>query len=128
MNSKYNSQREFVKNRNNQIQRGMTLTPKKSKGGGHNGYNSYKHSILNQNNTDLNVLDLQGIYEDHELDLLIEKYIEKTLKSKNFPLKVITHSHVDKIIIFNKVLRRYDKLKSLVLDPCNPYTYNIIPK
>ena len=112
----------------NQTQRGLYNSPKKSKGNGYNGYNSYKHSCLNQNNTDLNLLDLKGNITDNELELVIEDNINKTIKNKNFPLKVITHSVVDKIISFNKVLRRYDELKTIVLDPCNPYTFLVVPR
>lgn len=124
----YDTNRGYRKNQINQTQRGMKTTKKKSKGSGNLGYNSYKYSVLNRNNKDLNCIDLNGIYNDYELEILIENNIEETLKSNNYPLKVITHSVVDKIITFNKVLKRYPNLKSLVLDPCNPYTYCVVKK
>jgi len=120
--------KQYRKNKTNQFQMGIHSTKKKSKGRGKQGYNSFKFSVLNRTNTEINTIDLNGIYTEHEIELFIEGSIEKTLKSKNYPLKVITHSVVDKIIIFNKVLKRYSNLKSLVLDPCNPYTYCVVKK
>ena len=88
---------------------------KKPKGSGRLGYNSYKFNILNNSDGIINTLDLGGVsYDDTEK--VIDDKIKNTIKEKNFPLGVITHSVVDKIISFRNVIKRYDNLKELSLD------------
>ena len=110
----------------NQVRRGL-IGKKKPKGSGRLGYNSYKFNIFNNSDGIINTLDLGGVsYDDTEK--VIDDKIKNTIKEKNFPLRVITHSVVDKIISFRNVIKRYDNLKELSLDPTNPFTFSVVPK
>jgi hypothetical protein len=89
------------------------------------GYNSYKYSILNQVQKGINTLDLGGIPLSKTQDVILEK-IRDNIKSKGFPLRVITHNISDKIIMLNQVVERFKKCKMVILDSTNPFTFTIL--
>ena len=129
LNIKINQLSKSKRNRkiDNQIKRGL-INQRPSKGSGRLGYNSYKYNVLNNSDGVVNTLDLGNIIDYSETEGVIDSVIKKTIKSKNFPLRVITHSVIDKVISFKNVMRNYDNLKEICLDPNNPFTFTIVPK
>ena len=122
--NKYESKRHRSKNKTNQMNR---FKDRPNKGGNGFGINSYSWSIHHSIEKSLNVLDLRGV-DDTESDNVISERIKETVDNNNFPLKVITHKVVDKVISFKKVIEDFDGLKYMSLDFNNPYTFTVLPK
>ena len=121
------TKREWIRKKENQDRMSSNTKPKKNCKNKMGGFNSWKFSVLRQSNGLVNILDLKGI-DDTESEEYIEYHIKLCLEKNNFPLRVITHSVVDKIIILNKIISKYENLKTINLDPCNPFTYCVVPK
>jgi hypothetical protein len=117
---KYESPRHRKKNETNRFSR-FKSQGYKGKG---RGLNSFRYSIIKSTDTKINILYLKET-NFQNCDTFIKERIERTIKNNDFPLRVITHSNVDKIISFKNVMNDYPSLKVMILDFNNPYCYTI---
>ena len=118
---KYDSTRHRKKNETNKLSRFKSEGYRGNKG---RGFNSFRYSIFKSTDTKINILDLENT-DVQNCDTFIDDRIQKTIDNNDFPLRVITHSNVDKIISFKNVMNDYPSLKVMNLDFNNPYCYTI---
>lgn len=91
------------------------------------GYNSYKYSVLKQKDGVVNTLDLGGVPLSESRQMIYDRILD-TIKSKTFPLRVITHSITDKVKQLYEEVGKFKKCKMITLDESNPYTFTILRK
>ena len=103
-----------------------TTTKRRRKKSG-SGYNSFKYSVLCQKDKVVNTLDLGGIPISESREVIFER-IKDTIKTRTFPLRIITHSIVDKVKQLYEVIEKFKKCKMVRLDETNPFTFTILRK
>ena len=97
---------------------------RRTKGGGKNGF---KYGVIKGVENSINILDLKELSLDKS-EQVLKKTIGYCIKNNEFPIRVITHNIIEKILMFKEVISKINQVESLVLDFSNVGSFTVVPK